>query len=92
MHKGIPCWICSVYRIVSAIRKHIVAQYALPGGGIGVAIDESAPLGIVVTGLEVVEASFLVIVITTVAQRVGVCQGLVGVGHIGDVARHRTHR
>ena len=38
-----------------AVGKHVIAQQALTGGGESVGIDESAQLGIVITGLEIVE-------------------------------------
>jgi uncharacterized protein (DUF849 family) len=43
---------------VVAIGKHVIAQDALAGGGVGVGIDEPAQFGIIITGLEVVERSF----------------------------------
>ena len=43
------------YRIIKTIGKHIVAQQALACGDEGIGIDESADLGIVITGLEVVQ-------------------------------------
>ena len=42
-------------RIVIAISKHIVAQQTLAGGDEGVGVDESAPGGIVITALEIVQ-------------------------------------
>ena len=42
-------------RTVIAIRKHVGADNALAGGGVGVGIYEAAQLGIVVAGLEVIE-------------------------------------
>ena len=43
------------YWIVTTIGKHIIAQDALAGGCVGIGIDETAHLGIVITGLEIVE-------------------------------------
>lgn len=56
--------------IIVAISKHIVAKDALTGRYEGVCAEESAELGIVVAGLEVIETGFLVIDIATVAERV----------------------
>ena len=39
------------YRIVPTIRKHIMAEDALAGGGVGVGVYEAAGGGIVITGL-----------------------------------------
>ena len=50
-----------IYRIVFAIGKHVIAQDTLAGGGVGVGIEESADLGIVITGLEVVEPGLSVV-------------------------------
>ena len=51
-----------ICRIVIAIGKHIVAEDALTGGGEGICIEESAQLGIVITGLEVVERGLGVVI------------------------------
>jgi len=48
---------------------------ALPGSCIAIRINEPADGGIIVSALEVIEASFLVVNIPTVAQRVDICQG-----------------
>ena len=60
-------------RIILAIREHIGAEEAVGvGGGEGVGIDEPAVGEVVVPTLEVVEARFAVVIVTTVAQRVDV--------------------
>ena len=60
-------------RIIFTIREHIGAEEAVGiGGGEGVGVDEPAVGKVVVPALEVVEARFAVVVITTVAQRVDV--------------------
>ena len=48
-----------VYRVIIAIGKHIVADDALSGRGVAVRVDESAPAGVVIPALQVVEACFL---------------------------------
>ena len=47
----------------------------MAGGGVGVGVDEAADGGVVVAGLEVVKAGFLVIVVAAVAEGVHLCQG-----------------
>ena len=54
------CIICTTRisianRVIPAIRKHIVPQETLAGGGVGVGVDEAADLGIVISALEVIE-------------------------------------
>ena len=46
-------------RIIIAIGEHVIAQQTLAGGDVAVGIEESTPLGVVVTGLEVIEPGFL---------------------------------
>ena len=65
-------------RTISTIGKHIIAHHTLPGGGVGVRIDEAGHPGIVITGLQIVELSLRVKNISTVAQGVHVCQGAGG--------------
>ena len=48
-----------VYRIVIAIRKHIIAQQSLAGGDEGVGVEESTPCGIIITALEIIEPGFI---------------------------------
>ena len=57
-------------RIITAIGKHVIAQQALAGGGEGVRIDESSEAGIVIAGLEVVQAGFGVPDVAMVTQGV----------------------
>ena len=82
------------YRAVFTVRKHIVPQEALAGAGVAVSVEESAEGGVVVSGLQVIEARFGVVVVAAVAQGVDGCQaagggqgaavGVVGVaGHCG---------
>ena len=44
-----------IHWIIVAISKHVIAQNSLAGGDEGVSVDESAPLGIVITALEIVQ-------------------------------------
>ena len=50
--------ICVIDRIIGAVGEHVVTQHALAGGDKGVGVEEAANLGIVITALEVIEASF----------------------------------
>jgi hypothetical protein len=70
-------------RIIQAICEHVVADYALTGGSKCVGIEESAHLGVVITALEVIEPSIVIVDVTTVAKRVHIC---VGAGGLKDVA------
>ena len=64
----------------------------LTGGSIRISVDKPSCGGVVITGLEVVEAAFGIIVIATVAERVLLGQfagcgeefsvGIVGVGRL----------
>ena len=47
--------------IIITIRKHIVTQDTLAGGGIGVGIDEPGYSGIIIPGLEIVEPGLSVV-------------------------------
>ena len=58
----------SVYCVVITIGKHIMPDNTLTGTSITVCIEESANLRVVVTGLEVVEAGFGVVVVAAVAE------------------------
>ena len=44
-----------INRVIQAIDKHVIAQDPLAGGNEGVSIDESAPGGIVISALEIVQ-------------------------------------
>lgn len=59
-----------VYRVIIAIGKHIVADDALSGRGVAVRVDESAPAGVVIPALQVVEACFAVVDIATSSKLV----------------------
>ena len=53
--RNITIWIIVIDRSVATIGKHVIAKHTLSGGCIGVRINESADLRIVISGLEVVE-------------------------------------
>ena len=48
--------ICVFDWIVFAVGKHVVAQQALAGTGVGIGVDKPAPFGVVITALEVIQA------------------------------------
>ena len=49
---------------IIAVGKHIIADDALASGDEGVGVDEAAEVGIVIPGLEVIEAGFSVLGLT----------------------------
>ena len=48
-----------VYRVIIAIGKHVVSHKALSRTYISIRVDESAPRGVIVPALKVVEIGFL---------------------------------
>ena len=54
--------------VIVAVCEHIIAEGALAGGNEGVGVEEAAPGGVVITGLQVVEICFDIVNIATVAQ------------------------
>ena len=48
--------VATIYWIISAIGKHVIAEYALAGRNEGVGVEESADGGIVISGLQVIES------------------------------------
>ena len=50
-----PSNIDPAHRIIPAIGKHVIAQESLAGGDEGIGVDESAPGGIVIAALEIVQ-------------------------------------
>ena len=47
--------VATIYRAVKAIDKHLVSEKPLSCRSGGIGIDESAPGGVVITGLEIVQ-------------------------------------
>ena len=64
-----PTRINIIDRIIIAISEHVIAQQALAGGNKRISIDESTNLGVVITALEVVQTSLIVVDIATVSKR-----------------------
>ena len=68
-------------RIIIAVRKHIVPQQALAGAAVGVCVEEAADGGVIVAGLQVIEARFGIAIVTPVAKGVlGSDGGVVALG------------
>ena len=58
--------VIQIYRIVKTIGIHIVAENIFAGGGdLAICVDEAAELGVVVTGLQVVQTGFSVVYVAT---------------------------
>ena len=68
----VPIGVCHHHRVILAIGKHVGAAEAAVCGYIPIRIDKAPDLGVVVTGVQVVEAGFLVKVVAAVAQGVDV--------------------
>ena len=49
----------SEHRTIPAVGEHVIAQEALAGRGVDVGTDESTDLGIIISGLEVVQLRIL---------------------------------
>ena len=47
-----------IHAIIPAVCKHIVTQQALAGAAVGVCVEEAADGGVIVAGLQVIEAGF----------------------------------
>ncbi len=63
-------WVFSDNGIISAVGKRIIPQEALTSAYITIHIDKSTDSSIIVAGLEVVEAGFIIVVITAITDRV----------------------
>lgn len=54
-----------------SIRKHIVPEEALTGGGEGVSVDEALYNWVIITALEVIELRFCIVIVATKADLLG---------------------
>jgi hypothetical protein len=52
-------FIKKVYRIIAAIGKHVIAEDTLSGRCKCIGVEEAADLGVVITGLQVIEPGIL---------------------------------
>ena len=57
-----------IHRVIPAIRIRVMPENALAGGEEDIGGNEPADFGVIVPALEVVEAGFLIIDISTVAE------------------------
>ena len=64
----------SINRIIAAVGKHIIPEEALPGAAVGVRIEEPLDDGVVIAGLEVIEARLLIVVVSSVPERIRVAK------------------
>ena len=72
------CIIYSINWAVVTICEHVKPKEALASATVGVGVEEALEDGVVISALEVVEARLRIVVITTVAQRVHICQAARG--------------
>ena len=65
-----PSGILTRNRIIIAVRKHIEPQEALAGAAVGVRVEKPLDDGVVVSGLQVIEARFRIEVVPPIPQRI----------------------
>ena len=68
----------SIYRIVSAVGKHIIAGYALTCGDISIRTEEPFQFRAIVAAIEVVEAGGFVVEIAAVTEGILLQDGTIG--------------
>ena len=61
--------IAIIHRIIPTIGEHIISGEALAGTYVGIGIDESAYLGVIISGLQITEPSLGVVDVFTVDYR-----------------------
>ena len=66
--RSLPARINPIHRIIETIREHIAPDEPLSGACEAVGVEEAAGVGVVVAGLQVIEAGVRVVVVATVAQ------------------------
>ena len=64
-----PIRVDAVYRVIVAVSEHIESGKAVTCAGIAIRVDESANFGVIVAGLEVIEAGFGIVIVATIAQK-----------------------
>ena len=69
-------WVIHIHRIIEAIGEHVIAQQALAGGDIAVGIEESTPLRVIISALEIIQPGFVIVVIAAVAKRIQLADGV----------------
>ena len=56
-------WIYPVDGIAQGVRKHVIAEEALTCGNENIGVEESAPLGVVITALEVIQPGLWIMLV-----------------------------
>ena len=70
--------------IIIAIGEHIVAQIAGIGVGVFIRTNESASIGVIITGLEVIEAEVIgIVIVASIAQGVQFGDGFGSIFRLG---------
>ena len=70
----------SVYRIIVTVRIHICTNKSCSCCSIGIGVYESGDSGVIVSGLEVIEASLNIVMVSPIAEGVTICE----VGGVGQ--------
>ena len=74
--------IIPIHRIISAIRPHISAKHALPGGHVNVRRNKPANLGVIIPCRQVVQPGFGIVVVASITEGIvraqRACQGAGG--------------
>ena len=65
-----PVVIKIVNGIITTICKHIYAKKSLPRTRITIRIDETMVLRVIVSALQVIEAGFTIIIVSTISERI----------------------
>jgi hypothetical protein len=84
-----PAWVNEVHRIIAtiAIQVQTVDGFGVQVGSV-IRGDKSSPLGAIIPGVAVIQASVVIVVITAVTDGVGIGDSDVGgAGSYGAVAR-----
>lgn len=74
LFKESSLWVAIRYRIISTIAEYI-AHCAVKSGNIRIRTDKSPDLRIVIPVLQIVHSSFFIVVVASVAERVGFSDG-----------------
>ena len=69
-----------VYRIITTIGKHIGTEEGLAGTAVGVGVYESGDSGVIISTLQIIEASLNIVMVSPIAEGVTICE----VGGVGQ--------
>ena len=64
----LAAWVSTCNRIIIAVRKHIIREEALAGAAVGVRVEKPLDDGVVVSGLQVIEARLCIVVVAAGAK------------------------